>query len=79
MAQILVRDLDEEVVRKLKERAKLQGRSLQSEAKMILEDAARREKFTMEEARRISEAFARKISRRKFPDAADLIREDRDR
>jgi antitoxin FitA len=81
MAQILVKDLDEEVVRKLKKRAKILGRSLQAEVKNILEDAARREMMTMDEARRFSEEISRKISRRKVkvPDAADLIREDRDR
>jgi plasmid stability protein len=42
MAQLLVRDLDDGVMLRLKERAKLNRRSLQSEAKAILEAAARR-------------------------------------
>ena len=79
MAQILVRNLDEEVVRKLKERAKLQGRSLQSEVRMILQGAAGREMMTMEEARRFSEKIAARLGKKKFPDSAELIREDRDR
>ena len=41
MAQVLVRDLDETVVARLKERARCNGRSLQKEAKSILEEAAR--------------------------------------
>jgi len=39
MAQILVRGLDEKIVERLKKRAKRGGRSLQSEVKMILENA----------------------------------------
>lgn len=42
MADILIRGLDEDVVKRLKKRAKLAGRSLQSETKSILERAAGR-------------------------------------
>ncbi len=41
MAQILVRDLDERVVARLKERAKASHRSLQGEVRAILEREAR--------------------------------------
>ena len=41
MAQILVRNLDESVVDRLKKRATLNSRSLQSEVKLILEQASR--------------------------------------
>ncbi len=37
MAQILIRDLDEDTVRKLKRRAERAGRSLEAEVKKILE------------------------------------------
>jgi hypothetical protein len=40
MAQILVRDLDDALVARLKERAKLNHRSLQGEVKAILEETA---------------------------------------
>ena len=40
MAQILVRDLDKKVVESLKSRARERGRSLQSEVKTILSEAA---------------------------------------
>ena len=40
MPQILVRDLDEKIVARLKKRARRDGRSLQSEVKSILERAA---------------------------------------
>ena len=39
MAQVLVRQLDNKVVVRLKKRAKEHGRSLQSEVKTILEEA----------------------------------------
>ena len=79
MAQILVRDLDKDVVERLKKRAKEEGRSLQSEVKLILEQAAAEPKLDMEAAFRISEEFRRKFKGRKFPDTVELIREDRTR
>lgn len=41
MADILVRRLDEDVKARLKQRAKLHGRSVEAEARAILEDAVR--------------------------------------
>jgi plasmid stability protein len=79
MAQILVRELDEEVVRRLKRRAKREGRSLQSMVKRILEQAAREPKMDMGTARKISADFRHKFSGRKFPDTVKIIREDRAR
>jgi len=77
MAQILVRDLDEGAVERLKKRAREDGRSLQSEVKAILEAAAFEPKVDMKAARKISEAFHRKFKNRKFPATVDLIHEDR--
>lgn len=77
MAQVLVRDLDETVVARLKERARCNGRSLQKEAKSILEEAART--MTMEEARELSERWQRRFKGRAFSDSAELICEDRAR
>lgn len=79
MAQILVRDLNEEVVKRLKKRAKQDGRSLQSEVKFILEQAALEPKMDTETARKISEAFRQRFKGREFPDTVELIREDRRR
>ena len=77
MAQVLVRQLDDKVVDRLKKRAKEHGRSLQSEVKTILEDAVP----DYERAwKRIDSLRLRlKRSSRKFTNSADLIREDRDR
>ncbi len=79
MAQVLVRDLDEEVVESLKRRAKQDGRSLQSEVKFILEQAAQEPRVDMEAARALVENIRKKFKGRRFPDSAELIREDRDR
>ena len=77
MAQVLVRQLNEKVVDRLKKRAKEHGRSLQSEVKTILEDAVP----DYERAwKRIDSLRLRlKRSGRKFSNSADLIREDRER
>jgi plasmid stability protein len=77
MAQVLVRDLDAAVVGRLKERARRHGRSLQKEAKEILEAAAAT--LTMEEARRVSRGWHRRLSGRRFSDSTALIRKDRER
>ncbi|MDH4083951.1 MAG: hypothetical protein OEV99_08850 [Nitrospira sp.] len=78
MAQVLVRNLKDNVVARLKKRAKPWGRSLQAEVKTILEEAAKDvpEEF-WKEADRIREQLKRSV--RKFSDSAALIREERDR
>jgi antitoxin FitA len=77
MAQLLVRQLNNKVVARLKKRAKEHGRSLQSEVKTILEEAVP----DYERAwKRIDSLRLRlKRSGRKFSNSTDLIREDRDR
>ena len=79
MAQILVRGLDDALVARLKERAKLNHRSLQSEVKAILEEAAAM--ATKPEALAIVDKWQRywEEKGKTFSDSAELIREDRDR
>lgn len=79
MAQILVRDLDERVVERLKKRAKKDGRSLQSEVKFILGKAAHESRVDIKTARKICGEFRRKFKGRKFPDTVELIHENRER
>ena len=79
MAQILVRNLDEDVVKRLKERARKEGRSLQSKVKEILEQAANTPQVDMETARKMVDRIRKKLKGRKFPDSVELIREGRDR
>ncbi|MDH4244070.1 MAG: Arc family DNA-binding protein [Nitrospira sp.] len=77
MAQVLVRQLDDKVVDRLKKRAKEHGRSLQSEVKTILEEAVP----DYEAAWRRIDGFRKRLKKsgRKFSDSAALIRKDRDR
>lgn len=79
MAQILVRDLDKETVERLKKRARDDGRSLQSEVKHILDQAAYEPKVDIEKARKMLDEFRKRFKGRKFSDSVELIREDRDR
>ncbi len=76
MAQILVRNLEAEVVKNLKLRAKRHGRSLQSEARQILTQSAG---VSPEQARKTARLWQKKLSGRKFPDTTALIRQDRAR
>lgn len=73
MAQIIVRNLDEAVVKALKERAQRNNRSLEAEVRQILERAS--EQMSWEEAWNAIEAFREKMrqSNRTFSDSGDLL------
>lgn len=75
MADLLIRNLDPEVLKRLKRRAKAAGRSLQSETKGILEQAAGR---TLDEALAVAAGWRKKLGKRST-DSAQALREDRDR
>ena len=75
MAQILVRKLDKDVVERLKRRAKKQGRSLEAEARIVLEQAA---KVDYEAALRMIDGIRAKLGGRRFSDSAEIIREFRE-
>ncbi len=79
MAQILVRNLDDDVVERLKARAKANSRSLQAEVKMILQHAS--QQVSPAEAWAAIEQFREEMkgAGRTFSDSAELIREERDR
>ena len=78
MAQVLVRNLDDKVVARLKKRAQKRGQSLQAEVKRILEEAA---EFDPIDAWKAADQIYQKLKKsgRTFTDSAKLIREDRDR
>jgi plasmid stability protein len=76
MAQIIVRNLDDDVVARLKTRARDNDRSLEAEVRHILEQSA---KVDMAQARLIVMERRKKLQGRKFADSVELIREDRDR
>ncbi len=77
MAQLLVRNLAQKVVDRLKKQAKAGGKSLQSEVKTILEEASNRvdQKAFFDKA----ETIRRSLSGRNLLDSTTLIREDRER
>lgn len=77
MAQVLVRQLDETVVDRLRKRAQEHGRSLESEVRTILEEAVP----GYEGAWKRTEQFHKRLKKsgRTFSDSAELIREDRNR
>ncbi len=79
MANILVRDLDERVVKSLKDRARRGGRSLQAEVSTILTQAAESPTVDAATAQKMLDRFRRRLKGRRFSDSTDLIREDRDR
>lgn len=74
MANLLIRDLDDEVVRQLKAAAKAHGRSLQAEIHDALQRAGTR---SLAETRRVSARWLRRLRERSLPDSTDLIRADR--
>jgi plasmid stability protein len=76
MAQILVRNLDEETLASLKARARNSGRSLQGEAKLILETASA---MSMRQARTAAARWQRRLAGRIGGDSAALIRKGRSR
>lgn len=77
MAQVLVRNLDEEDLNGLKRLAQEHHRSLEGEIRLILKEAAGRAR-DMAEFRARVEAFRAGFGDKVFSDSADLIREDRD-
>ena len=75
MANILVRDLDEEVLKQLKAAAKANGRSLQAEIHDVLQRAASRD---LAATRRLSTQWLQRLRRSRHSDSAALLRDDRD-
>jgi antitoxin FitA len=76
MGRLLVRNVDEDLIRRLKERAAAHGRSAEAEHRAILEQALRpgAESF-IEKAARLRETMKGRVT----TDSAELIRADRDR
>jgi len=77
MAQLTVRNVDDRIVRVLKQRAAAHGRSAEAEHREILRGA-------LLEGSRAKESFAKRAARlrsrlRSDVDSAELIRADRDR
>lgn len=75
VADFLIRDLPEDVMRRLRDRARQNGRSLQAE---VHETLRRSVKMTREETFARWDELREKYAGRTFTDAVQLIREDRD-
>lgn len=75
MANVLVRDLDEDILKRLKAAAKAHGRSLQAEIHDVLRSASAR---SLAETRRLSSRWLKRLGAAKHSDSAGLIRDDRD-
>ncbi len=77
MPNVLVRDVSDSVLMKLKSKAAASGRSLQAEVVSILNEAVKTKRLKqmsdLETARRIREM----LSSDNQTDSADLLREDR--
>lgn len=76
MPDLLLRDLDPELMQRLKEQAKRSGRSVQAEIKTIL---ANNIGLPWDQAVREMEEFRKRFAGRTFSDSSELIREDRER
>lgn len=76
MPNILVRDVEEIVLEKLKEQAKRNGRSMQSEVLSILNLFAENAEMSDEQT---AATIKKSLRGRTFSDSAALLREDRRR
>lgn len=75
MAQVLIRDLPDDVVERLKEKAAAQGRSLEGHLRVVLEDASG---LNRDEFLALADSVAAASRDRPQTDAAEIIRTARD-
>ncbi len=75
MGQVLVRDLPDDVVERLKAKAAAEGRSLEAYLRRVLEDASR---LRRDEFIALANAIAETTANRQQTDSTDLIRASRD-
>jgi len=76
MARVLIRNLDERTVERLKKRASRNNRSLQAELQLIVERAAASD---VVDSRAVAGRIRRKLLDRKHSDSVALIANDRRR
>ena len=76
MGQVIIRNIDDDVLERLRARAARHGDPLEKELRSILTDAARRDRAGFRER---AAAFRRTLAGRAHSDSTLLIREDRDR
>jgi plasmid stability protein len=76
MAKVLIRDLDERTVERLKKRAARNRRSLQAELQLIVERAAATD---IVDSRDVAARIRKKLAGRQHSDSAALLADDRRR
>lgn len=76
MAQVLIRNIPDEIIEAHRARAKMRGRSLEQELRSVIERAA---PYSPEERLAAAERFQNLTPPGPRSDPAALIREDRDR
>jgi plasmid stability protein len=76
MAQVVIRNIDDAAIRRLKSRAARKGISLEHELRTILAEAARTDRTDFLER---ASAFKRKLAGRRHSDSTTLIRKGRAR
>jgi plasmid stability protein len=76
MPQLLIRNLEDETIQRLKTLAKSHNRSLQGEVKLILEEVARQPD---ERPLAIAERWQGYFAGRSFNDSTEQVRQDRER
>jgi plasmid stability protein len=79
MSQVLVRDVDSDVLDKLKRRAQKHHRSLEAELRVVLERAAAEDPEEESNIQMTLERVQALFAGRHFSDSAELLREDRQR
>lgn len=75
MPDVLIRDLDDEVLKQLKGAAAAHGRSLQAEIHAVLRSASTRH---LAETRRLSARWLKRLAGTPHADSTALVREDRE-
>lgn len=76
MAQVVIRNIDDGAIRRLRSRATRKGVSLERELRTIITQAARMDRT---EFRSRAAAFRRRLAGRRHSDSTVLLREDRAR
>lgn len=76
MAQVIVRNIEDAVIQRIRSRAARKGVSLERELRTILTDVTRRDRTVFRER---AAAFRRALAGRRHSDSTALVRKDRDR
>ncbi len=79
MPDVLVRNVEDDILQGLKERAKQNGRSLQKELKMLFRSLIQDKNLQTISDEETAAKIKESLRGLEFSDSADLLRKDRDR